>query len=336
MHKQHCHPDFLALAMDNVRRLKPEEKMMLTAAGKQHAVPNSHFCQTVARMSCVSVSDFIKCVEREYVLVRDKLCYNVSPTEAAKYPGNTQRDLVEENMYGLDVGVEALCAAINMWPGVYTVNSCSGLHAGAWVPSGPQAYFCSDYVQFVSDDTEALNNMQAVIERGGFGIKFSVTRIRGTSDPIGNEDGFLVIDCVSKDTRLPQRCRTYGRAVSYTPLPFGKLDSMLWMMTDEEPPLMRMQYLLMGFLGVALELVRANPSLNLTEREKTKLAALENLMRLFRKRQIEFGAAWVRIASKSLSPALGEVLSEMQERVGSRLLNSEKDHVQAFLRRSSE
>lgn len=171
-HKQCCHPDLLSLAMDNIKRLPVDEKMRLNMTGQAHLIPNSQFSQTVAKVSCPSVADFIECANKEYALVRDKLYWRVPAEKAAQYPGNSQSDFVEDNRYGLDVGVASLCAAINMWPGVYTINSCSNLHAGTWIRnplvqdfSEPAYYGSSPFVQFVSDDKEALNHIQAIIER---------------------------------------------------------------------------------------------------------------------------------------------------------------------------
>lgn len=321
-HKQCCHPNLLSLAMDNIRRLPVDQKLQHMAAGNAHLVPNSHFCQTVAKVSCPSVSEFLQCARREYILVRDKLCFNKTASEAAMCEGNCQYDLVDQNRYGLDVGVEALCAAINMWPGVYTINSCSGLHAGAWMPStaGPDPHFCSDLVQFVSDDADALNRIQAIFERGGFGIRYQVTKMDGQSDPIGRQDGFVVIDCDLGDG-LPRKCRTYGRAVTWTPEPFDKLDSILWMMTYEKPPLQRMQNNLIGFLGVAVELVRANPSLDLSEEQVQELKETEKPMMMLRKWLIEFKCERLELTMQQqqdegpLASSMAKITAEMHQRV---------------------
>jgi len=321
-HKQCCHPNLLSLAMDNIRRLPVDQKAENIAAGNVHLVPNSHFCQTVAKVSCPSVSDFLQCARREYVLVRDKLCFTKKASEAAMCAGNCQYDLVDQNRYGLDVGVEALCAAINMWPGVYTISSCSGLHAGAWMPTGPDSYFCSDFVQFVSDDADALNHIQAIFERGGFGILYQVTKMDEKSDPIGRQDGFVVIDCdlCDGDGDLPRICRTYGRAVSWTPEPFDKLDAFLCMMTNKEPPLRRMQNNLIGFLGVAFELVRANPSLDMSEEYLQELKEMEKPMMLFRKMLIEITSERLKLAMQQQgevprASSMAKIAAEMHQRV---------------------
>jgi len=316
-HKQCCHPDLLSLAMDNIRRLPLDTKFLYNITQQLDLIPNSHFCQTVTKMSCPSVSDFIQCARREYKLVRDELCWNKTPTEASLYPGNSQSELIEHNRYGVDLGVEALCAAINMWPGVYTINSCSGLHDGAWVQTGPESYYCTDFVSFVSDDSGALNHIQAIVERGGFGIQFEVTKMKSTTDPIGGEEGFVVIDCNLDDGQLPKKCRTYGRAVSWTPEPFDKLDGLLWMSSTPNPPFPRMQSNVLGFLGVAFELVRANPSLKLSEQEIQELRDVEEPARMFRKMQIELNSERMKNSLERVddADALAKVASEMHQRV---------------------
>ncbi|CAB9496038.1 expressed unknown protein [Seminavis robusta] len=124
-----------------------------------------------------------------------------------------------------------------MWPGVYTVNSCSGVHAGAWMEF-PDHWFCEDYIKFVSDDREALNQVSAILETGSLGIKFMVCNPQGMPDNIGSKEGFLVIDYQDNVSEAPKTCRTYCRAMSFVRDPTDKLDSMLHVMARalNKPP----------------------------------------------------------------------------------------------------
>ena len=59
-HKAMCQEDLLSVAIDNLFRLPFSEKMELYAEGKQNLVSNSHFCTTVAKVSCPNLDGFIK------------------------------------------------------------------------------------------------------------------------------------------------------------------------------------------------------------------------------------------------------------------------------------
>jgi CHASE3 domain sensor protein len=90
------------------------------------------------------------------------------------------------------------------------------------------------------------------------------------------------------------------------------------MMTNNDPPLKRMQNNLVGFLGVAFELVRANPSLDLTEQEIQKLNEMERPIQLFRKGQIEVVSKLVKDSfngQDESTEALRKALSDMHLRV---------------------
>ena len=281
-----CQEDLLALAMNNLYRLPVHEKMSLAAQGKHTLIPNSGFCQTVAKVSCPSLAAFITNAYEEIDLLREHF-FDQSEKEAFEYPGNTLTTYVEEHRYGLDAGVEALVAAINLWPNVYTVNSCSGVHSGAWLPDGNGSFFCEDLIKFVSDDREALNQVSAILEAGAVGIRFKVssTRNGGLEDKIASMPGFLVVD-YNLGNNGPKTCRTYYRAMSFTQEPFDKLDCMLWAVTEDGPPLMRMHANLVGLFGTALELVQANPTLEPSDLQHKQLNELKRFAETSRKRVI--------------------------------------------------
>lgn len=92
---------------------------------------------------------------------------------------------------------------------------------------------------------------------------------------------------------------------------------------QKDPPLERMQENIIGLLGVAVELIKENPSLNLTEEEKEKLADIETSAKWCRKGWIEFKsenvskAASIGVSEKDHTDEtlIAEILSDMHKRV---------------------
>ena len=76
----------------------------------------------------VGVSDLLSTAHEEMKRVGDLSLG--SEEKIGDKAGHSQMEHVNYR-FGLDDGVETLCLALNLWPGVATVNSCSGLHRGA-------------------------------------------------------------------------------------------------------------------------------------------------------------------------------------------------------------
>jgi hypothetical protein len=83
----------------------------------------------------------------------------------AEVRGNCQDKFVRDHVCGVDIGVETLCAALNMWKNVFTVNSCSGFHPTCLdaTPnhSGSRLHKAS-LIMYVSDDVAALASQDSI------------------------------------------------------------------------------------------------------------------------------------------------------------------------------
>jgi hypothetical protein len=314
-HKAMCQEGLLALALDNIYRLPAELKMSLLAKGMRELVPNHQFCQTVAKISCPDLDTFLDRALEEFKLLRTDFL-ETTAQKAAQVKGNCLDFFVQDNRYGVDPGVEALVAALSLWPDIYTVNSCSAIHNEAWIQLEDGSPFCEDFVKIVSDDREALNQVSAILETGAVGIRFKVSPEQyGLADTIANKPGFLVIDYQDDEkSNIHKTCRTYCRVMQPTEQPFDKLDSMLWAMTSSarppQPPVLRMHSNLVGLFGVALELIQANPILQPTESQQTKLQVLHDYARIARMRII---SDYARIMAKCKMPGAVEMLKRLEK-----------------------
>ena len=119
--KNSCQQGLLDIAIDHLPRLTFEEKFA-------HGLPNTHLSQTINKVSCNNVEDLLATAEKELDKIQE-LAY-LKENEETRFGGSVRLEHVNYR-YGLDDGIETLCLALNQWTGVVTVNSCSGLHAGA-------------------------------------------------------------------------------------------------------------------------------------------------------------------------------------------------------------
>lgn len=279
-HKRYCQPDFLNTAMSNIHRLPLAQKM--EAMINCGHVPNMFISQTINKVLCPSVDVLLQCAQRE--LDSLQVICTIPAHEAAQMEGNCQTDFVDFR-YGLDKGIETLCLAINLFPDTYTVNSCSGLHAGAYVPSpknGGALENQTPFVTYVSDNADTLAAIQRTVEKGALGVQFRDAPCESDKDRIGQMKGFCTIDCVLDDK--PTKCRSLCREIWMVELPSDKLDDALWQ--ESQPPYGRIQNALVGCFGVALELVKANPSLDLSGDERKRLSELQASATELRRRTI--------------------------------------------------
>jgi hypothetical protein len=200
------------------------------------------------------VKSFIRGVQQEYqqlLQIRD-----MSTKEACQVQGNCMLSFTDSESYGLDMGVQSLCLALNMWPGVFTTCSCSGLHGGALSRD------C--IVQYVSDNSDSLAKIQSIVEKGALGIKFCVVP---HGPPFADRlapggEGFATINCnLGKDR--PNMCRAWCREIWLPDHPANKLDKAL--MKDAGNPFARNHANIFGYLALAIELVYSNPSLPIDE-----------------------------------------------------------------------
>jgi len=126
-----------------------------------------------------------------------------------------------------------------------------------------------------------------VTEKGALGIKFDVDPTFSHADTVGSLEGLVTIDCDLGDKDKPSQCRTMCRRICPPAMPFVQFDSGLWMVSGkDEPPYPRIQYLLIGCVGLALELTKANPSLTLTAEESRRLERVREEAVAARKRLI--------------------------------------------------
>ena len=128
-HKGSFAPNLLAHAMDNIHRLDVSHKMALIASGQSDLVSNCNINQTMCRITCPDVQTFIGGATVEYSNLQSKIRYGLKTGEQAlsKIQGNCMTTFTD-GQCGVDLGVDSLCAAQQLWPGVFTVNSCFGLH----------------------------------------------------------------------------------------------------------------------------------------------------------------------------------------------------------------
>lgn len=250
--------------MSNLERMSPEEKMQLMSTDRLELIPNAHFSQTLNQISCDSVVKLLNEASNELKKIA-VLLLEQSTAGASQSQGNTEGRGSFSNHFGLDVGVETLCLALNMWPGVYTVDSCSGLHDLAWVSLCNDDYFA----WFVTDDADMLEKIQSIVETGALGIRFDVETVGPYADAIGETDGFITIDCKAGEFT---KCRTLCRRIFWSKVPFDRLDDAVWLSASADaPPFVRIHYVLIGCFGLALNLIEGNPALDLTPSEDQRL-----------------------------------------------------------------
>jgi hypothetical protein len=230
---------------------------------------------------------------KELELVR-KICDTPPSEEIFEITGrgSTQTDFVDHR-FGLDIGVETLCLALNLWRGVYTVNSCSGLHAGANIKSPHNGHYVNNeqFVSFVSDRHEALIEIQRLAETGAVGIKFAVEKSNSLMDNAtatnekqpGEFRGFAQIEGADGTS-----CRTYCRRIAMPDDFIDKVDhAVSYFAPFFRMPIPRSQMFIVGCLGLALKLVKENPKLSLTAEEVQKMNWILRELKELRRESIE-------------------------------------------------
>lgn len=266
-HKKSCRAHLLDIAMNNIYRLALEEKFALMMQGK--SPPNGNVNQTMAKVSCPNASALLDCAEQELGTL-EEIC-TMPSNIAAGMGGNCQDQHTDHPGYGLDVGVETLCLALSLWPGVYTVTSCSSLHAMAFVPDGRGGFVNpTAVIAYVGDSVDTLASISEIVGRGALGIRFKDAPAREHHDSVRGMEGFCTIDCLVDGK--PKKCRAYGREIWWAHHPFDKLDEALW--KKENPPYGRSQNNLVGCVGLALNLTKGNPSLEITVDEYERISSL--------------------------------------------------------------
>jgi hypothetical protein len=123
---------------------------------------------------------------------------------------------------GLDIGVQTLCLVLHLWPGVFTINSCSGYHEDCLI-DGQNA---SAIASYVSDDAKTLAAIQAIVEKGDVGMQFTVVPSHSSGDRLSGDEqaGFVNIAC-HLDEGKPSQCRTMCREIILPSTPYDSLDS---------------------------------------------------------------------------------------------------------------
>lgn len=182
-HKRSCQPNLLEVAMSNLPQLTFEDKIQM-----MFEVPNSDVNQTINKVSCDSVEDLLTAAGKE--VERIKKLSMMTDKEIQATRGDARHEHVSYR-HGLDDGIETLCLALNQWPGVATVASCSGLHFRPTMASSPD-----HYAVYVCDDPEISLKINNIIASGALGIKFDVTTLP-QRDKVGGVPGFAAIDYIA-------------------------------------------------------------------------------------------------------------------------------------------
>lgn len=277
LHAKSCQPGLLEHAMNNLPLLSMEQKIQLGGfemGSEDNHVPNKNINQTINKVSCVSVSELLDVAEKE--LSRIKILSSMTTDEVADMPRPNRLEHVNYR-HGLDDGVETLCLALNLWPGVATVNSCSGLHRCAWLqPTEGNWINGEHFVTYVCDDAEIIMKISKIIQAGILGVYLLATCGGEYRDGVGGVDGFATIDYLSPNGKI-KICRSMCRQIKlHDSLPFDKIDAAVWnhSLMNSEPPFMRHQYALVGCLALGLKLVSEAPHLDLTPQEVEKIDQL--------------------------------------------------------------
>lgn len=275
-HKRQCMEGLLEAALNNLRRSSMSmcEKTQLLLSGQGHLVPNGFLNQTMAKVGCPTAAEFLSSASAELEEIIS--ISQMSIEQARGTAGNSLTAYVEHERWGLDPGVHSLCLSLNMWPGVFTIESCSGLHALCLAPILP-------LVSFVSDDASALSNIQGIVEKGALGIRFCCGPSRNIQDA-KDLCGLATIDC-DLGPNKPSLCRTFMRQVRVSATPSDQLDDALL----KDSNLLRIQHNMIGNFGLALNLLKGNSSITLSTNELEVLGNLEAKALELRVQLIESG-----------------------------------------------
>jgi len=276
-HKKSCQPGLLDIAMNNLPQLSMEEKVKLGVLnlGSDNKVPNNNINQTINQVSCENISEILDAADKE---IRRIGRLSLMPKEdIEETPGHNREEHVNYK-YGLDDGVETLCLALNLWPGVATVNSCSGLHRNAcWHPDqqGSRWVNLEHFVTYVCDDADILLKIDKIIQIGVLGIQLSNVCEGEYRDKAGQVSGFATLDYVEGGQN--KLCRSMCRQIKLPDvIPFDKIDATVWQFDQIQsgPHYMRHGYALAGCFGLGLNLLLECPSCNLTSQEVEKINGL--------------------------------------------------------------
>lgn len=244
-HKHSCHPNFLAVVMNNLPELGMEEKMMLRTSGGY--VPNQNVNQTIGRVLPPSFDILLAEAVEELGKIRE-IC-EMPIEEVASIDGNAEGNAyLSHPRAGFDLGVKTLSLVINYLPGVYTVDSCSGFHRDSSLDDGVNP---NPIVAYASDDITQLNVIKYIAEKGGLGINFAVGPTHSHCDGVGSLQGIVSLDMPSGHPGKYSTVRTYGREIRLPAEPFDTLDQAYLKAGDA---MGRNRHYLIGYFGLALEI----------------------------------------------------------------------------------
>ena len=236
---EYCHPNLLSLAMHNIHNLDYDTKRTLMNQGKHEQLPNRNLNQTMAVMKLPSISkstatrhdagnvDMLQILQQANVELNRmrRISLYMEEEHFIQSPqGNCQLTYMDHQRWGLDVGVETLCVALNLWDGVYTFCSCSGAHGGTHhhdeltatsmetgdeineetetrKASTKRQSWDPARIIYGSDSYNSLASIQRIVEHGSVGIQFIVSLPYPQMDTIGSVEGFTTIDCEIPGTR---------------------------------------------------------------------------------------------------------------------------------------
>lgn len=250
-HKCRCMPALVESAMNHPRRLPRDFEGHLRSNGQFHLIPNSHINQTLCRVICPDLGVFIEGMMEEY---EELLFMCTLPVhEALETPGDVFDGFVDRREYGFDLGVQSICLALNLWPGIRTTSSCSGIHSDMTERSNM-------LVQYMARDADSLQKVQSIIERGVLGVELNVLPASPSCDAIGGTSGLATVDC-DLGPGKPNVCRAWCREVWLPKEPSNEIDRKLSAIS----PFLRNQANLFGYVALSIELVFENPSLNLDD-----------------------------------------------------------------------
>ena len=223
-----------------------EEKQHLRMCGGY--IPNRNVCQTIGKVSSPKESTvFFAEAEDELEKIRERC--KMPFEQATTLSGHTEGgDFVGHPRSAFDVGVKTLCLALNYFPSVYTISSCSGFHEGAFLAEAEAI------VLYVAEDYEVMQAIREIVEQGAVGIKFKVGLPSAMADAVGEIAGIVSLDMPSGGPPgTYSTVRAYGREIRLPEEPFDSLDEALM---NEEDPMYRTRNCLVGYFALALELFR--------------------------------------------------------------------------------
>jgi len=120
------------------------------------------------------------------------------------------------------------------------------------------------------------------MEKGALGIRFRVDKI-SHGDSLGDLDGFVTIDWKSGEGEV-KKCRVMCREMRLPSKPFDSLDKAFM---EEGDRYRRTQNNTIGYFGIALEVMKANPAISMDEEETRKFNSLCDEARRIRSSLIE-------------------------------------------------